>query len=283
VQELSIGGLTLKNLPSVAFEGMPFPKSDESPRGVIGPYSLKGLLVTLDYPREMIIFRRGELGPPDEQEIFGWKGNTPLPETPVSVAGKTILVHLDSGSSGALSVPVDLVDELPLAGPLVDKGYAKTVDQVEPVRGATLAGDLRIGRYRLENPTVHFVDIAKKTGNVGAGILSQFAMTYDPANRRLRLDGPEDGRLAPVEDKKPRYGLQLTALESEPLEVNVVDAGSVAEKAGLKAGDRIMSMNGRPIGELAVDDRLVALKGSPLQVTVRRGDGTLDVSMTLEP
>ena len=57
-----------------------------------------------------------------------------------------------------------------------------------------LKGDFTIGRYTIENPTVHFVDIGRSTGNVGAAVLSQFAITIDPANRRLRLAGPRCGR-----------------------------------------------------------------------------------------
>jgi C-terminal processing protease CtpA/Prc len=81
--------------------------------------------------------------------------------------------------------------------------------------------------------------------------------------------------------RKPRYGVQLRALEASPLKVLRVDAGSPAEKAGLLADDRIVQIDGRPIEELSVDDRLAALKRSPLQVTVERGDETLMLTMAL--
>jgi hypothetical protein len=282
IENLSIGGLTLKNMPSFAFEGMPFRKTDNPTRGIIGPFALSGLLVTLDYPREKLVFRRGSLPDPDNQEVFGWDQKKPLPEIPASFNGVKVLAHLDSGSSGSLSLPVEYAGRLKLQGPLLDRGYARTVDHVRPVRGARIDGAFRIGRYTMEAPMVSFVDIAKTTGNVGSLVLRQFTMTIDPANRRLRLSGPTDGILQPVDDGKRRYGMQLDELEASPIVVNVVDAASPAEQAGLKAGDRIIAMNGRPVEELGVIERLDAIKASPLQIGIKRGKETVDVTMTLK-
>jgi hypothetical protein len=282
IENLSIGGLTLKNMPSFAFEGMPFKKTGTQPRGVIGPFGLSGLLVTLDYPGGMLGFRRGSLPEADNLEVFGWDEEQPLPEIPVSFDGVEVLAILDSGSSGSLGLPVDYAGRLKLQGPLLDRSYVRSVDHVRPVRGARMEGTFRIGRYTMEAPMVSFVDIAKTTGNVGSLVLRQFTMTIDPANRRLRLSGPADGKLEPVDDGKPRYGIQLAELEASPIVVDVVDAASPAEKAGLRAGDRIITMNGRPVEELGVIERLDAIKASPLQIGIKRGEETVDLTMTLK-
>ena len=161
-------------------------------------------------------------------------------------------------------------------------GYAKTVDQVMPARGAPLRGTLTVGRYSLENPTIRFVDISKSVGNVGGAILSQFAVTIDPRNSRLRLVGPANGRLHVTEAPKPRYGVQLDVVGANPLKVVVVDKGSPAEESGLRAGDEIVRINGRAIDEVGVDERLSALKNSPLRVTVKRGRSTIELNMALK-
>jgi S1-C subfamily serine protease len=243
---------------------------------------LSGLLVTLDYPAKKVTFRRGALPEADGREIFGWDRSTGLPEIPANVAGQTVMVHLDSGSSGGVAFPTELAKKLPLDGPLVDTGFAKAVDHVRPIQSAPLKGTFTIGRYTLDHPRLSFFDIAKDKGNVGAAVLSQFSITIDPANARLRLAGPADGRLQVVETSKPRYGIQLDKLEASPVTVHAVDAGSRAEKAGMRAGDQILKMNGRDIAELSVDDRLKALGGSPLALTVKRGGATVDLKMTLD-
>jgi hypothetical protein len=73
------------------------------------------------------------------------------------------------------------------------------VDQDVPAQRATVRGKLTLGRYTLENPTVYFSTVHQEIGNVGPELLRQFALTLDPANRRLRLSGPPDGRLTEAE------------------------------------------------------------------------------------
>jgi hypothetical protein len=204
LESLRIGGLVTHGMISIAFDGLPFPPGPDAPRGVIGPYGMDGLLVTLDYPNQRLVFRRGALPVPDAREIFGWDRSKPLPEIPATLAGTSIAVHLDSGAAGGLSMPVAFEGRLPLAGPLVEMGRAKTVDANVATRGATLDGNFVIGRWTLEKPTVRFSGVQRDVGNVGSGILRQFTITIDPANARLRLAGPPNGKLtAPLEKPKP--------------------------------------------------------------------------------
>jgi hypothetical protein len=201
---LRVGGLTIHGMTSVAFDGMPFPPGPDAPRGVIGPYGMTGLLVTLDYPHRRLVFRRGALPAPDSLEIFGWDRGRPLPEIPATLAGQPIAVHLDSGAPGGLGMPVAFEGKLRMEGPLVDMGRAQTVDHDVVTRGATLDGDFVLGRWTLEKPTVRFSEVLHEVGNVGAGILRQFAITIDPANARLQLAGPPNGRIAPPTEPASR-------------------------------------------------------------------------------
>ena len=282
IERLEIGGLTLRGLTSNAFDGLPFPRTATSPRGVLGPYSMAGLLITVDYPGQRLVFRRGALPEPDEREVFGWNRAQGLPQIPIRIGGQSLSVHLDTGASRGLSLPIALQSRLTFDGPLKDMGFAKTVDQMMAVRGGRIRGVLTLGRYTLENPEVVFSDMARGVGNMGGAMLSGLAITIDPANARLRLAGPADGHLMALEDKKPHYGLQLTALDANPPEVVLVDAGSPAEKGGLRAGDRITRINGRPVEGLSVDDRVTALKASPLTLTVRRGDASAELVLALK-
>jgi len=201
---LRVGGLATHGMTSVAFDGLPFPPGPDAPRGVIGPYGMAGLLVTLDYPHQRLVFRRGALPPPDGKEVLGWDRSRPLPEIPATLAGKPVFVHLDSGAPGGLGMPVAFEGKLRMLGPLVEMGRAKTVDRGVVTRGAKLEGDFVIGRWTLEKPTVRFSEVLRDVGNVGTGILRQFAITIDPANARLRLVGPSNGKIAaPVEEPKP--------------------------------------------------------------------------------
>lgn len=277
---MMLGGLTLHDVPLVAFEGLPF-QGDDPARGVLGPYALSGLLVTLDYPAKQFVFASGSLPEPDGREVFGWDRSHRLPEIDVTVGGLPARVHLDTGSTGALSLPTEFADRLEMDGPLTDMGYARAVDTAMAIQGGRIRGSLQLGRYTLDSPTVRFMDMAKGVGNVGSLILGQMALTIDPANSRLRLAGPPDGRITEAAGRK-RYGIRLADLAATPLRVEGVDAGSAAAAGGLLAGDEILEMAGRPVDGMDDRARVDALRGSPLVLKVKRSDRTIDLTLTLD-
>jgi hypothetical protein len=204
VKQVSVGGLSVQGMMIVAFTGLPF-KGPDAPRGVLSPYSLAGLLVRFDYPTSRVIFTRGALPQPDGREIFGWTAQQPLPVIPITVGGQKLDANVDTGARFALSLPESLAKTLPLAAPPVDAGRARTVDQDVAAKTARLKGSLTLGRYSLENPTLMFSALHVDVANVGPPLLRQFSLTLDPANRRLKLAGPANGKLidAPAAPSKP--------------------------------------------------------------------------------
>jgi len=280
---LEIGGLEVHGATGAAVEGLPFPPGPDAPRGILSPYQLGDVLVTLDYPHSQARFTRGALPEPDGRDVFGWDAGQELPQIPVSIAGRALRVHLDSGAQGGVSVPVSFADSLPLSTPVAEVGRARTMDRELVIRGAKLAGTVQLGRYTLENPDVVFVDLLEHVGNIGPALLQQFAITIDAAHSRLELDGPPDGRLRAANAQPRRYGIRFTALDAAPFEVVGVDPGSPADRGGVRTGDRILTMNGRPVDSLDVQGRLQALRASPLHLRVKRGDATLPLELSLEP
>jgi len=74
----------------------------------------------------------------------------------------------------------------------------------------------------------------------------------------------------------------IAGRETVSARVDGVVAGSAAEKAGFKAGDVILSINGNAVASFGDLQRVVGFKaGEPLAVVVKRGD--TDVSLTAVP
>lgn len=97
------------------------------------------------------------------------------------------------------------------------------------------------------------------------------------AGMRARVDALERGA-AP---RRPHLGVALAPPRApgDHLLVRAVQDGSPAAGAGVRAGDRLVSAGGRPLG--AVDDLLDALEsvGSELELVVVRGDERLALSV----
>ena len=74
--------------------------------------------------------------------------------------------------------------------------------------------------------------------------------------------------------------LALRSFEG-PVRVESVDPDGEAQRAGLKPGDLILEMNGRPLEGLPQDDLERLKPGREMKFKLRRGRETLDVRFRL--
>ena len=82
-------------------------------------------------------------------------------------------------------------------------------------------------------------------------------------------------------------GLQIGLRISDDgsLKIAAVYADSPAERAGLIAGDRILSVNSRPVIDLGIEairDLLKQAPGTRVRLEVRQGDSSRDVELELD-
>jgi serine protease Do len=110
------------------------------------------------------------------------------------------------------------------------------------------------------------------------------------------IPGPEAGRIVRTLIAKGRVdrvslGFRIRSLKGTPYDegvlVNAVERGSAPEKAGLEAGDRIVSLNGQPITALQpvdvprVQQAIAELPiDSKVHLSVERGGKTRDIVLT---
>jgi len=79
-------------------------------------------------------------------------------------------------------------------------------------------------------------------------------------------------------------GVQVSAMQDKPPQVAWVDPASPAAAAGVRAGDLVLAVNGKPVKTW--EDLNLATMGSPgrvLELRVRRGDQVLSVPLTPRP
>ena len=118
--------------------------------------------------------------------------------------------------------------------------------------------------------------------NIGGGILKRFVVTLDYQHQALYLK-PVPGPVADL-DTFDRSGMWINEAEGGYKIVDVTK-GAPADQAGLKAGDVIMGVDGKPARDVALTDLRLKLRNDPpgtvVKLAVRRGDEKRDVAVTL--
>lgn len=290
VSELTVAGITFENQEATTFDLLGFMKMDGAPVGVLSYRIFDGYRLVFDYPGEELRLYKGSLPEPDGMSVFAF--DETIPEVSVRVSGREFPFHLDTGSPGGFVFPLSAASDLPLKSAPTVMGRAKTVNASFDILGSTLDSTLEMGRMSFENARVTFIEGAPY-GNIGNEILSQLVVTLDPRNNRLMLEQPTGTALAaPGPQKmrrlvrpgggKKRYGIRLSAFEASPMPVAGVEPESPAEAAGLGSGDLITKINGQPIESMSSNDRIAALRASPLAITLLRGEDVVEVQMTLD-
>ena len=86
------------------------------------------------------------------------------------------------------------------------------------------------------------------------------------------------------EPEPPRLGVSLDQT-GDGVRIAEVVAGSLAERSGLKAGDRLLEMGGKPVTRASQASAAVRLQpaGSWLPMRVKRGEQTLDMVVKFPP
>jgi hypothetical protein len=181
---VAAGALEISGLVMVGL-GLPFSEPN-APKGVLSPAQFAGYLVTFDYPHKHIVVTAGSLPEPDGSTIFAYAPDRPVPALPISVAGKSMDVDLDLGSSGGLTLPSAYAGQLSLNAAPVPVKSVRVVEGKILATAGTLKGTLAIGRYKIEHPRIVFADVGPM-GSIGAGLMHRFAITLDIKDRRIRL------------------------------------------------------------------------------------------------
>ena len=186
VPTLAFGDFTIHGMESPTISEKRMPKGENAPRGVLSLNSMPGLMATFDYEGERMIFEKGELPEADGQEILEYKAPMGVPELPIMIGGHEFSAHLDTGSGRGLMLPMEHAESLGLEGKLKEIGKGRLVGGEITIFEAPFKGDVKIGKHVISDPSIRFAEGMPHV-NVGGAILSQYVLTIDPANHRLRL------------------------------------------------------------------------------------------------
>jgi len=172
---------------------------DEAKDGVVALDLFSDYLTTVDLPGQRLILRRGKLPPADGDEILDYAlvsrsnneafAGRQVPTIEVAVGDEELTADLGPTSWGALSLHSDYTEKLSLTSEPGMIGSVVNDKGTFPILGAGFQGTLAIAGHKLKNPGVYFSDSFDHP-SVGSGLLDSFEITYDQAQRRVRIHEP---------------------------------------------------------------------------------------------
>ena len=259
--------------------------------GVLGYDFISRFVTQIDYDALTITLR--------DPQSFTYSGKGA--SIPFSLAGTipAIKMKLDGAYEGDFRVDVGSSGTVDLHGPFVAKNglrgkTGKSIDVVGGGFGGTFTSQLtrmkriELGPYAWNDPIVSLSGaeggaLASEdyAGNIGNMILERFRCTFDYERKTLHL---EPGAKYAEPDRFSRAGVQLARVGDTVTAMQVLP-GSPAEKAGLHEGDRVTSVDGKPVQSLTPDALSDVFDqgavGRKVKLETERGGKKRTVTLTL--
>ncbi|MEZ5994427.1 MAG: aspartyl protease family protein [Hyphomonadaceae bacterium] len=270
LDSVSVGGVVRRNLQAISIENALLPL--RGALGVIGPAAIRDRVVEIDVSSsEMWI------GPAPRSAVTNWNriGRGDKLDATITIGGFEIPAHIDSGSAGAITLPLSAASHLQLVEPLRESGGMRTIDATRVVSIGRLNADADISGTPVRLDVANFADV--NTAIIGSQALAGFTVVIDYPHRRWALVGTSAGPIAaqpPLGD----FGARVMPLASGAIQVFGIDDGSRAAQSGLQIGDEITAVDGQNVANINPPDLRGLLSSSSTRLTIQRNGGQLELS-----
>ena len=285
VDTLTIGELNIKNQ---TFYVLDIPSDAGTPQMLVGWEFMQMFAVQIDFKRNEITFFEGT--------HFHYPGK-----------GEAVPLFLHTNGNGIdVEAKVDgikgrfLVDSGNQTGTFLSSAFVTQNDLVQKLNahyrgynGRGFGGDsppawyvrlhsFQVGKLKIEGPisrlqTANDSFNDKLAGNIGQDILNRFIVTVDCKHAVMYLEK------TPLWNKPASFNRSgmLVDYNHDSDEIKTVFPGSPAEAAGLRQGDRILTINGTKPSDDPNDPLFNQPAGTVLHLQVQRGEISQTYDVTL--
>lgn len=295
VQSVQVGEATLSDQLFAIFDLDSFANVEGVKiRGLIGYEIFKRLVVRVDYEHsQLTITLPSAFSYHGQGTPVPFQFNNHIPQVEGDIDGIAGKFDIDTGSRSSLSVLKPFADKHDLAARLGAKVQAVTGWGVGgAARGlVTRVKTLRLGSVPVDNP---LTELSLQTqgafispyvaGNVGAGVLKRFNITFDYPHQQLIFERNANYDKPDIFD---RSGMWVNKAGDDFEVMDVIAAGPAAV-AGLKVGDKISAVDGRAAAQVSLPELRARFRGgeapgTKIKLTVQSGAAqTRDVVLVLK-
>jgi hypothetical protein len=265
VDSLELGGAAFSDIKTISWDRSTLYSGDGAPRGIIGFPLFRDVLVTFDYPNGTMRVEKGNLHAGEHVVEFSVPNG--IPNIPFTIEGEAHVAHIDSGSMGALMLPMHFSEGLALASAPAEVGHARTVNSEFTIYAADYGGSITLAGHEIKAESLTFTDLMPMP-NIGSQVLNMFAVTFDQDRMLARFDRNE---ATPTTIKRQRGGLGIKLGKRGS---DYVVAGTLpdspAAAADLREGDVLNEVNGLKIADLAPGDFAVEMRKPTVELTIER-------------
>ena len=175
IHNVALGGLKVGTISAVSLD---MDRNDAM--GIISAEMFTGSLLYLDLANDRAtLVPRDTVPPPSGVATPYVRG---IPSVHIMMPdGSKLPAHFDTGYNGALSLPIAMMDKVPLLEPAKVVGRFKSINTEGPVYGGRIRGKITIGSVVLENPDVTFLG---ELANIGLPVIRQVTLVIDAAADR---------------------------------------------------------------------------------------------------
>lgn len=268
--------------------------------GLMGYHVFRSLIVEISFQRKQITFHQ-----PDLYQYKPGKRSFTMP-LDIQNAKSYITASIVQGDGSV--VPVKMLVDLGASHALwLDPGSDERIilpdKTIETFLGTGLRGQIHgeigkigklvLGPYELKEPVVAYPDslsvgmasrLDNRNGSIGADVLRRFDIIIDYPNKRLTL--------TPNRHFREAFKINMSGIEIESLipglpyyQVSYVRKNSPADRAGIRRGDDIVSVNNQPAFGLTINaiyDIFESRPGRKVKMVVRRKGHKLNTLFYLE-
>lgn len=238
--------------------------------GLVGYEMFRRFGVEIDYAHHRLVLSEpAKFTPPAGATAVPFTLADRIPVVAGSLDGVPMRISIDTGSRASITLHAPFARANHLAekyraapnavmgwgvgGPSRGRPARLGTLMLGQVRIDGLAGDLYTGdKGAFANPDL--------SANLGGGALRRFDVAFD-YGRKLMYLAPDPAR-AGIPDAFDRSGLWLLA-DGDAFKVVDVADGSAAQRAGMKDGDRILTIGGEPIAAHGLADWRERLRTTP--------------------